>query len=488
MTVSLRPVTADDARLLFTWQSDPKLRRHFHNPEAPDWDAHVLWLKRRLGNPNTLFHMVMEGETKVGTLRLDRQSPGVFTVSIMIAPERQGQGLGKAALNLGRALRPAARLRAEVLAGNDASHAAFKAAGYARVEDGLYVHAAYGETPLAVFRVNAGPHVGLGHAQRCLALAEALRARGWDMLFLDAPGTGIGTLAKAEGFSAHSIADGEEAVAEAAEGARTLIVDHYQLDLKPLAEHAGRTWLLGAFDDAGSRPLPVDIAINGSPAADSIDYAALGAKLPLAGTAYQIIRTDLHPRPRRDPKQSPKQLLVTIGGGDPLEISETLLALLEKNICPAYTGLRVDYVTGPLAPAARTPRHDAIACHHAPSHMPDLLAGADIAISAAGQTLMELLYCAVPTVAFSLAENQRVNLAALTEAEGILSAGQAKTGEWRKRLETAIRRLLDDTDLRQRLAQKGKTLIDGEGAARIADAINGLANHDAASARQETRS
>ena len=38
--------------------------------------------------------------------------------------------------------------------------------------------------PIIAFRVDASGAIGAGHAVRCLALAEALRARGADSVFL----------------------------------------------------------------------------------------------------------------------------------------------------------------------------------------------------------------------------------------------------------------------------------------------------------------
>ncbi|MGB1548651.1 MAG: hypothetical protein ACPHIA_09005, partial [Alphaproteobacteria bacterium] len=64
------------------------------------------------------------------------------------------------------------------------------------------------------------------------------------------------------------------------------------------------------------------------------------------------------------------------------------------------------------------------------------------------------------------------------------SAGSAKADDWLERLEKAIRRLLDEPGLRQRLSEKGKKLIDGRGADRVADAIDALARHEGSATRQ----
>ncbi len=139
--VGLRRMVEADAAMLLAWQSDPVTRRFSRNPAIPSEREHTAWFAAKLRDPDCLFHILTQAETPVGMLRLDRRNDHgayAYEVSILVAPERHGRGLGRAALALARRLVPEADLHAEVHADNLASHALFSAAGYRR-RSGWYV-------------------------------------------------------------------------------------------------------------------------------------------------------------------------------------------------------------------------------------------------------------------------------------------------------------------------------------------------------------
>ncbi len=456
MTTSLRKIIIDDAETLFAWQSNPDIRRHFYNPQIPCWDDHLTWLEGKLADPDALLWLIMDGKHPGGTLRLDRASPGVFDVSILVDPTRQGRGLGLAALALARAEKPAALLRAEVLDGNDASHALFRRAGYV-LEEGRYVQR---PGAVAIIRADGGPGVGLGHVRRCFALGSALKARGLEVVIL-ADCAALADLAAAAGFAATPCGADEAAIMDKAEGAAVLVFDHYHLDMSLLSAP-----ILLAFDDTEARPTPADVVVNGSPAASASVYASLGARKVLSGPAYQVIRMDLERPDDRDPAGLPRRMLVTIGGGDP----RAMLPVLAKWLGgPRFKDMRVDLVVGAYAQAPHVP--DGVTLHKDPANMAELIAQADMAVSAAGQTLMELLYCGVPTAVLCLAENQAPNLNALEREGVVLAAGNADDSNWLETLDAAVNKLLTDPALRTTLSTKAGQLVDGKGAQRIAEAI-----------------
>jgi RimJ/RimL family protein N-acetyltransferase len=74
-----------------------------------------------------------------GMLRLDRrEAEASWEISILVAPEFQGMGVGGAALALARELAPGVPLDAAIHPENVASRAMFARAGYAATGDDWY--------------------------------------------------------------------------------------------------------------------------------------------------------------------------------------------------------------------------------------------------------------------------------------------------------------------------------------------------------------
>jgi len=135
--VTLRPATIADSALMFAWQSAPGIRKYARNPAAPQPQEHDQWLRAKLDDPDCLFNIVLSGEEPVGILRFDKTSSGdAYEVSILIAANRHGAGIGGCALELGKRLLPAERLIAAIHAENLASIRMFERAGYRAIRPG----------------------------------------------------------------------------------------------------------------------------------------------------------------------------------------------------------------------------------------------------------------------------------------------------------------------------------------------------------------
>jgi len=138
--VSLRPATGSDTERMLVWQSDPRTRRFSRNPDIPDRAAHQLWVAARLTDPDCLLNIVEHEGVPAGVVRLDRGTLNCGTrpaweISIYVAPDRFGEGIGSAALALARHLVVDAEFVAEVLPENVTSHALFRKAGYVWRDD-----------------------------------------------------------------------------------------------------------------------------------------------------------------------------------------------------------------------------------------------------------------------------------------------------------------------------------------------------------------
>lgn len=139
MMLVLRSATLDDEDLLLKWRNDPATRHaSFSSDEISSGDHH-RWFVEKLEDPDCAILVVEVDGLPVGQIRLDRLAEGVAEISIGLAAEVRGRGLGRKALL--RAVPEADRLlgadsiRALVKRGNAASLAAFASAGFRVVRE-----------------------------------------------------------------------------------------------------------------------------------------------------------------------------------------------------------------------------------------------------------------------------------------------------------------------------------------------------------------
>ena len=132
--VSLRPVTAADARRLWELRNEEAVRQVSFRTEPIPFDEHQRWLAARLADAAAPMFMVDAPDAgAVGYVRFDAAGTELH-VSVALAPEARGRGLGPAALRAAmRALR-ARGLRQPVVAlvrsDNPRSVGAFLRAGF----------------------------------------------------------------------------------------------------------------------------------------------------------------------------------------------------------------------------------------------------------------------------------------------------------------------------------------------------------------------
>lgn len=197
-----------------------------------------------------------------------------------------------------------------------------------------------------------------------------------------------------------------------------IVLDGYCLD----AEYRRAVAALGrpvlAIDD-GNLPfaLSADIVLNSSPLADPGHYArfAPGAEL-LLGPAYAPLRKEFRAlAPTCSGADPGERVLLTLGGSDPAGLTLPLFrALLD-----ALPGeAQLDIVLGAAHPdpepveTLAADRASRVRLHRNTEHMAALMAGARLAVSAAGSTLWELASMGVPTVGVVVADNQADKLRA----------------------------------------------------------------------------
>jgi RimJ/RimL family protein N-acetyltransferase len=98
--VTLRPAELSDEARLLEWRNDPATRAASFSKNQVSADDHHRWLLRKLQDPDCALFIVLIDSEPAGQVRLDRIEPGLAEVSIGLAPEARGWGVGREALRL----------------------------------------------------------------------------------------------------------------------------------------------------------------------------------------------------------------------------------------------------------------------------------------------------------------------------------------------------------------------------------------------------
>lgn len=343
------------------------------------------------------------------------------------------------------------------------------------------------------FRVDASPGLGSGHVVRCLALAEALCARGAGCRFLARAmpeplaaairGAGHDLVPLAveapwtvpEGAWPADVQEADaRACAPALAGADWLVVDHYGLDAR--FEQQVPVPVL-AIDDLG-RAHDCALLHDPAPHADPEGfYAGTRAGARLIGPAFALLRPAFAAeRARLQRKQGPVQrLLVFMGGLDDQGATRRALEAIER---AGLGALAVDVVAGSLHPEraaleAHTGTRPGWTLHVDTPEMAALMARADLALGAGGSATWERLALGLPTLAVGIAANQERIL-----AEGARLGVLVRVDNRVEAMTAALAALAADAAARRAMTERALALCDGRGAERVAAHM--LAHHQEA--------
>ena len=130
----LRPVCADDCRMIWEWANDALVRSQSFASDPIPWESHVAWFKRALRDPDMRLY-IAESSAPVGLARFESRN-GETLISVTIAAAYRGRGLGSELTKLASSemLRnpSVAAIHAYIKPENPSSIAMVVAAGYER--------------------------------------------------------------------------------------------------------------------------------------------------------------------------------------------------------------------------------------------------------------------------------------------------------------------------------------------------------------------
>lgn len=336
------------------------------------------------------------------------------------------------------------------------------------------------------FRVDMTARIGAGHAMRCLSVACVLAEHGVSVVFFVSCEESA-VFFTDEGFECCVLAgdeknltkDDAESLGAALQerGAGCVLIDSYGVDggfFDAVADGAlgdvgtiyiddSYTFACGIIDDPLRRP--VDTVVNCNIFADEQSYrtAYHGCSTRLMlGPRYAPLRDEFARRRKAPFKGRVTDVLVTSGSTNPSHILERLSVLCIEGTEEA----RVHVIVGPKAEYEQ-PTSGRIVVHKGES-MADLMSLCQMAVSAAGVTLLELAAMGVPTLAVGVVENQYQDIR-VYEDMGLGLGCYAADND--AAIMDKVGRLFDDGGLRAAFSLRCADVVDGKGSDRIASAV-----------------
>jgi UDP-2,4-diacetamido-2,4,6-trideoxy-beta-L-altropyranose hydrolase len=283
-----------------------------------------------------------------------------------------------------------------------------------------------------VLAFDEGPGIGLGHRRRVEGLAQELDLLGFDV-------------------EMHVL--GPEAVV-----GDIVLVDSYRVRADDRSRV--RADLVMAIDDI-ERDLAVDFVIDPDPGADARVHSTAAAVV--AGAPYALVDPALRKLVSRPVREQVQLVLVTTGGSD----TDGHGTRVASALADALPGVKIRQVVGPWGLGTADDRVETV---HAPDGLGPELAAADLVVTAGGVTMLEACCLGRAVVAFSIAQGQGRALAGAAHVGAVVAVDIGSAAD------VAVR-VARDVDARSRLGMSAQLLVDGQGSARVAAVIAGMARH-----------
>ena len=339
--------------------------------------------------------------------------------------------------------------------------------------------------PLLIVRADANAQIGAGHIMRCFALAQGWQAQGGQVIFItNCKSESLQQRLMKEGFGFNPVEENSKdcpdhkaslAVLEKYLNAWVALDGYhfdetYQLRIKEMGHR------LLVFDDtAHLQHYHSDVILNQNINAEYLHYSRELFTRLLLGLRYVVLRSEFLGWKGRERMfaSSTRRVLVTLGGGDPDNQTLKVIRALRRI---GLKDLQVKVVVGAANPHSAVLESASRSCSFPiqlvrdTRNMAELMAWADLAVSAGGSTCWEMAFMGLPCVILVLAENQQGIAKGIGEAGSGVNLGWFEGVTERDILDTLSNLLSDPSRLRA-LSNMAKGLIDGKGRERIVSVL-----------------
>jgi len=349
-------------------------------------------------------------------------------------------------------------------------------------------------------RTDASHQIGTGHFMRCFTLAKKIKQYGSEVHFIcrNLPEHLLKLLRDYEipcifldknatndfaGYLKHSRWLGTSQEIDAAETINKLshnfwdwmIIDHYAIDMRWESIVRSIVKKIMVIDDLADRNHDCDILLDQNFYEDleSRYYGKVPKNCRLfLGPRYALLRDEfeLWRQKKILRTKNIEKILVFFGGVDELNYTGQAIRVLTK----LKKSLAIDVVIGERHPmkehVKKYCRDHKYSCFIETDAMAQLMANADLAIGAGGSTSWERCCLGLPSLIFSLADNQTKIATSLHLINAGIYMGIANKSSILS-IEKKVIELLNAPNMCLEISKNASSLVDGLGSSRVCEAI-----------------
>lgn len=316
----------------------------------------------------------------------------------------------------------------------------------------------------------AGNTIGFGHYMRCAAVLDSMQQHGIDcrMLLVDAS---CNPRPWAKEIRVCDWLENTTALETYARRFRTVVVDSYLATKNHLARINQIFDRVVVIDDYNRLDYPADLVINPNIYGAELNYGNQSARVA-GGAGHVILRRAFRDNRRRfTVKRQLTNIIVTLGGHDQRGLIPALIDLLNATPCRYHivSGSEKGRQALVNLPDGKGTLHGFMTA----DQMVSMMLAADVAISAAGQTLNELSSLGVPTIAVCMDLDQELNIQSYVSRQILPDLLFWNDADLMAKIKRTLMSLSAHAR-RQEMSTKARALIDGGGIDRNCALIRSL--------------
>jgi len=333
-----------------------------------------------------------------------------------------------------------------------------------------------------LYRVDGDHHIGLGHVFRARSLCKCLKSGGFNPVILTlSPDYVVEEMNKWDVTVCEIKNPGNESINNQIllnnekHNSGILIQDIRNTHAEDMKNLKSRNLTVINFDDLGCGREYADVLIDANLPENK--NSSCDGQLRLFGKKYMVLDpsyADIN-KSAKNINLIPKKIIVSLGGSDPRGLTVWVIEKLAQFFRTEKPEIYIIVGKG----AKNKEDIESISIQsgfsylHNVENMAQLFSECDLAIISGGVTLYEAACCGTPSIVLPQVKHQ-ADIARGFESEGISVCPFDEIVIDEQSFIDTLESLCSNDILRAKMSERGKNVVDGEGARRISTIINDI--------------